>query len=211
MAGDPGTQTPASRGAARQARTRSAILEATETVLATSSIDAVSMAEIARRAGVSRASVFGHFGTKDELVAAAVERIAGYAIVGMQQAYETEGSAFERVMASGSAYLEILVEHPAMLRYLVARTLRTSTSPIDQRVEDLIEALRAEFEAQIQSAIDAGELRRLDSHLLSHFLFGAWPGAVALALGPPGSQLSVGEVRAAIATALDVFERGLRP
>ena len=196
--------------ARRQTRTRAAILEATEAVLATTSIDSVSVAEIARRAGVSRASVFGHFGTKDGLVAAAVEQIACHAISGMQAAYEADGTAFDRVMASGTAYLELLVEHPALLRHLLARSLRTSATPIEERVDDLIEMLRSSFEGTIRAAVDAGEIYPLDPRLLSYFLFGAWPGAIALALAPAGNQLDAAEVRAVMTTALNTLERGLR-
>lgn len=203
-------QESAARAVRRQTGTRAAILAATEAVLVTSSLDDVSVAEIARRAGVSRASVFGHFGSKDGLVAAAVEQIAGAAIAGMQAAYDADGTAFDRVMASGSAYLELLIDHPALLRYLIARAMRTSANPIDQRVDDLVDQLRDEFESQIQAAIDAGEVHPLNPRLLAHFLFGAWPGAIALALGPAESGLSTAEVRAVVATALDVLERGLR-
>ncbi len=210
MAVAPGEQNAATRGATRQARTQAAILDATDAVLAEGSVDEVSVAEIARRAGVSRASVFGHFGTKDELVAAAIERLAGVALADMQAAYAVDGSAFDRVMASGSAYLDLLVEHPPLLRYLITRPLRTSTSPIDERIESLIALLRSGFEEQIAEAVRAGEMRALDPRLLSYFLYGAWPGAVSLVLGPPGSALDDAEVRAAFETALAIFERGMR-
>ncbi len=75
-------------------RTRTALLNAAESLLSQHSADAVRMEDVAEVAGISPASVYIHFGTKDALVS-----------IELTAAYSREGSPFEQVRQAGLAYM----------------------------------------------------------------------------------------------------------
>jgi AcrR family transcriptional regulator len=65
------------RPGGRTARTEKAVLDATLTELATRRYDQISVEGIAGRAGVHKTTVYRRWGSKDTLVAAALETMAG--------------------------------------------------------------------------------------------------------------------------------------
>lgn len=80
-------------------RSRDSILDATRAVIGDVGFDGVNIAVVAKRAGVSRQTVYSIFGTREELIGEAVtERLT--ALVG----------AYESVMDSADSLLEVLVE-----------------------------------------------------------------------------------------------------
>ena len=210
MASSTTTPTPAAaRGARRRERTRVAVLDAAERLLSERAPDEIRIEEVAVEAGISPASVYVHFGTKEGLVAAVVERLIAIAVDSLMSAYTVEGTAFDQVLASGRAYIRLLVEHPALTRYLVVNGLREPESDMERLVADKVALLRAEFETRIEAAVEAGEMTQpLDSRLTSYYLFGAWNGVAALALRKDGSKLEPDEVEAAVLGGMDVMVAG---
>lgn len=61
---------------ARSRRTRIALLDATRSILETDGFEALTMAAVAERAQVTRRSVYLHFATRADLIAALFERMA---------------------------------------------------------------------------------------------------------------------------------------
>lgn len=201
----------AGRGARRQAATRAKILDAAETLLASADPDAITMEEIARQAGVSRASVFSHFGTKDELIEAGAERLLALVTAGLDTAFTTAGSALERAMAAGVTFLDVIIERPVLSRYLTLRAVRASNSPVEARIDEQIEALRTVFEGLLREAVETGESVPFDPRLLSYFLFTSWAGVAALTLPSARGSLSPADVRASVSQALALLARGVQP
>lgn len=198
----------AARGARRRAKTRTAILGASEELLASTAPESLRIEDVAARAGVAPASVYLHFGTKDDLVAATIERLLSLAMNDLDAAYHIDGTPFDQVAAAGTAYLQLLVEHPAMTRYVVQRSIRTTNTELEARVDAQVEVLRSAFEDRIRAAIDAGLATTVDARLMSYFLFGAWNGVAAFALDGGGARLSKEDVTAAVLQAMEVFRRG---
>ena len=64
------------RRVVRGERTRAAVFAATRAILAEEGFEALSMAEVAARAGVSRRALYNHFASRGELVAALVDHMA---------------------------------------------------------------------------------------------------------------------------------------
>src|SRR5262244_4505780 len=60
---------------ARSRRSRAALLDATRELITEGGFDALTMAAVAERAGVSRRSVYLHFATRAELVTALFSRL----------------------------------------------------------------------------------------------------------------------------------------
>jgi TetR/AcrR family transcriptional regulator len=201
------------RGARRRVRTRRAILDAAEALFAESGYRRTRMEDVAEQADVAIGSIYGHFGNKDGLYLALVERAVELFGRYLRQAYQPEWSPLEQVVACGDAYLRFHVEHPGAFRFLAFDGVETDTPVVDpeQRahVAGGIDALISEFEAKIQEAIDAGEARQLDSRLVGRFLWGAWNGVVALGLRSDGIALGDADVQAALQQARDIVLAGL--
>jgi TetR/AcrR family transcriptional regulator len=202
----------ATRGARRRARTRAAILDAAERAFSEGSFRATRVEDIAADADVAVGSIYLHFGNKDGLYLALVERavelFSGY----MQQAYQPEWTPLEQVIACGDAYLRFHLEHPGAFRFL-AMDGPEPDAPVDPeqqaRIASGIDALIDEFSAKIQQAIDAGEARPVDARLMGRFLWGAWNGTVALGLRADGLTLSETEIHDALQQAREVVMVGL--
>ena len=203
----------ATRGARRRARTSIAILDAAERSFAESGYRRTRMEDVAEQADVAIGSIYGHFGNKDGLYLALVERAVELFGRYLRQAYQPQWSPLEQVVACGDAYLRFHVEHPGAFRFLAFDGVETDTPIVDPeqraRVGAGVDALISEFEDKIQDAIDAGEARNLDARLVGRFLWGAWNGVVALGLRSDGFALSDGDIQPALQQARDIVLWGL--
>lgn len=170
------------RGSRRRERTRALVLDAAELLLSQRAPEEIRIEDVAAEAEISAASVYVHFGTKDGLLAAVTERVLAVATEALRSAYAADASPLERFAGVGSAYLRLLVDHPAVLRYLTATGERGPRTPAEEEVVAGFSQLRHEFEHSIREAVETGAIRPVDPELMSYFLFGAWNGVAALAL-----------------------------
>ncbi|OBB99524.1 hypothetical protein A5784_22325 [Mycobacterium sp. 852013-50091_SCH5140682] len=200
---------PGARGQRRRLKTQAAVLDAAERLLSERSADAIRMEDVAAVAGISPASVYVHFGTKDALVSATVQRLLDVAGESIMAAYTGDGSAFDQAQEAGLAYMRLLVEHPALTRYLSVNALGGPELSMDDAVAARVDLLRAALEERIQAAVDSGEIRPLDSRLFSYFLFGAWNGVAALALRRDASRLTPDEVEQCLRQARSIIISGV--
>src|SRR6266545_575255 len=163
------TENNATRGARRRARTRAAILDAAERAFSDLGYRRTKMEDVSEQADVAIGSIYGHFGNKDGLYLALVERAVELFARYMQQAYRPEWTPLEQVVACGDGYLRFHLEHPGAFRFLAFDGVETDAPAVDpeqrERVAAGIDALVTEFEGKIQEAIDAGEARPLDPRL----------------------------------------------
>jgi AcrR family transcriptional regulator len=155
--------------------TRAALLRVAGELLEEDGLDAVTLREVGRRAGVSRSAPYRHFADKAALLSAVAaadltwlgERIAGEAARG-----RTPLRRLERMVA---AYLGFAREHPARYRLIYAPRLRE-----DPALQAAAEAAVAAFAAGVEACMDAGELRRGDPRAVGALLVAAVHGAVDL-------------------------------
>lgn len=188
----------AARGSRRRERTRRLILDAAELLMSQHPPEEIRVEDVAARAAISPASVYVHFGTKDGLLAAVTERLLAVATDALRSAYAAQASPLERFAGVGSAYLRLLVDHPAVLRYLSVTGERGPGTPAQEDVVAGFSQLRREFEQSIRDAVETGAIRPVDPELMSFFLFGAWNGVAALALRRDALTLSPERVEAAV-------------
>lgn len=209
---NPTTESNATRGARRRARTRVAIVDAAERVFTDAGYRGAKIEDIAAQADVAVGSIYSHFGNKDGLYLAVVERAVELFSRYMQQAYQPQWTALEQVVACGDAYLRFHLEHPGAFRFLAFDDLEADV-PVDPeqqaRVAAGIDALIDEFSGKIQEAIDAGEVRPVDARLVGRFLWGAWNGTVALGLRRDGIALTEAEIHDALQQAREIVNWGL--
>lgn len=200
---------PPVRGAKRRARTRAAILDAAEQMIAEDSLDAIRIEDVATRAGVSPASVYVHFQTKDGLLAATVDRLLTVSTEALEAALSADLEPFDRFLGIGAAYIRLLLEHPALVRYFAIA--EAPASETDQAVDRRLSDLRARFEGLIRELIEAGRMREVDARELSYFLMGAWQGAAALALRKDSLALDRAAIERSVVEAGLALARGLAP
>lgn len=201
----------AARGSRRRERTRVLLLDAAELLISQRAPDEIRIEDVAAQAGVSAASVYVHFGTKDALLAAVTERVLAVATGALRSAYAAETSPLERFAGVGSAYLRLLLDHPAVGKYLAVTGERGPRTPVEDEVVARFSQLRREFEESIREAVEAGAIRRVDPELMSYFLFGAWNGVAALALRRDALVLSPERVEQAVVEAGLTLLEGLLP
>jgi AcrR family transcriptional regulator len=97
----------------RHARTAQAVLDAALEIIAESSIEALSMREIARRIEYSPSGLYEYFASKDELLGAL--RIQGFAKLTEHINRTVRGStAPQRLLESGMAYLDFAKRNPQL-------------------------------------------------------------------------------------------------
>lgn len=201
----------AARGSRRRERTRVLLLDAAELLMSQRAPEEIRIEDVAAQAGVSAASVYVHFGTKDALLAAVIERVLAFATDALRSAYAAETSPLERFAGVGAAYLRLLLDHPAVVKYLTVTGERGPRTPVEDEVVTRFSQLRREFEESIRDAVETGAIRRVDPELMSYFLFGAWNGVAALALRRDALVLSPERVEQAVVEAGLTLLEGLLP
>lgn len=97
---------------------RQALLEAARTLINEAGVEALTLREVARRAGVTTAAPYHHFADKAALVTA----LAQQGLVELDQAAEAAlvgiEAPREQLRAIGVAYVMFAVEHPAEFRLM---------------------------------------------------------------------------------------------
>ena len=199
------------RGTRRKERTRTLVLDAAEHLVSQRAPEEIRIEDVAARAGISPASVYVHFGTKDGLLAAVTERVLTVATETLRSAYAAQSSPLERFAGVGSAYLRLLLDHPVVVKYLSVTGERGPQTPVEDAVVTRFSELRSEFEQSIRDAVAAGAIRPVDPELMSYFLFGAWNGVAALGLRRDARAVSAERVEMAVIEAGLALLDGLLP
>jgi AcrR family transcriptional regulator len=106
-------------------RRREQLLEVTEAIVSEQGFHAVTIEAVARRAGVTRPIVYGHFGDLDHLLAALVEREEGRAIAQLTAILPTvadaagSGDRSELLLGALRGYLDAVRDDPVTWRLVL--------------------------------------------------------------------------------------------
>jgi AcrR family transcriptional regulator len=98
---------------ARSRRTRAALLSAAHAILEAEGFEALTMTAVAERAGVTRRSVYLHFPTRAELVAALFDHVA--AVAGLAESLAEVWAAPDAVTALDEWAAHLARYHPRLL------------------------------------------------------------------------------------------------
>lgn len=145
-------------------------------------LDRIRLEDVAQLAQVSPATIYVHFGTKDALTAAVVNKVLQEVVAAFDIAAFATQAPLERIHEIGLTYIRLLRSHPAIVSYLAARASLTAETEQQHLVVSVILELRSHFEEQIDAAIGSGEIAGIDPRALSLFIFGGWMGVAALTL-----------------------------
>lgn len=124
-----GEKAPVGRGKARRAyhhgNLRQAIIDAALGLVAETGVEAMTLREVARRAGVSSGAPFRHFSDKRDLVLALAEQGMGFLRGAMERRLEETASEnpLVKLAVLGRAYVHWAMQHPTHYRILGDRLL----------------------------------------------------------------------------------------
>ncbi|MET4641235.1 MULTISPECIES: TetR/AcrR family transcriptional regulator [Streptomyces] len=192
MAYRPTARTEATRLAHRQR-----LLDAARQLLAEGGYAAASISALAERAQVATGSVYNHFASKQELLAAVFRHVAGHELTAVQEAVGAKSGAAEQLRA--------LVE---VFAFRALRTPRTAWALLAEPVDPLVEAERLTYrrgyhtlaETVITAGIEAGELPGQNARLSAAAVIGAISEALLGPLSPVGERTDPEPVVTGIAT-----------
>jgi AcrR family transcriptional regulator len=148
---------------------RSALLDATLSIVRKDGPNAVTLRDVAKRAGVSEAAPYHHFDNKSQLLLEAAT--AGYAALGARlgEAAQGTGSGRDRVIATGAAYVRFALDEPGYFRLLfgahvvelVTHPAAAATKTAGRAAATHLRESVAAFLAESHTAISSLELERL--------------------------------------------------
>lgn len=121
---------------------RELILDATEGLMATRGYAATSISDIRKACGLPPSSIYWHFGSKDGVLAAVMERGAGRYFAAIPV-----GADIEQQLAAVIAQQE---QHPAFLRLFLLLSLERSHDPA---VADVVRRVRDRAIARFRDAV----------------------------------------------------------
>ena len=185
------------RGDRRKARTAAAILAAAERLFLGRGCCATTMEDLSAEADVAIGSIYAHFGSKEGVYSALVERALELDERYVQEGDEALGTApLARLIGRAEGYLRFAREHPSyfrLFRFPPADRPSEEKAPVTSRVTERIRLETERMAELIEAAIDEGALRPVDSKAAARYLWAAWDGLIASHLGPANLDLSDGE------------------
>jgi AcrR family transcriptional regulator len=164
---------------------RRTLLEASIELILERGLDALSLREVARRAGVSPAAPYHHFENRQQLLAAL--SLDGFRMLAevMRSAREaaSSGGALERFNAIGEAYVRFALAQPAHFRLM----FRPSLVPSDAVAHDAAprEAFQVLLDAVSEVLQDSGIRAHIDQRGLTLVAWAIVHGASELLLDGP--------------------------
>jgi AcrR family transcriptional regulator len=143
---------------ARKAATRSRLLEAAARVYAAHGFAGATLDDVAEEAGLTKGAVYGHFGSKDNLLVALMEEYVAAEIAEQVALFDRDEVPWKRPLAGSDQLMHELDESPDAFRLLVEFWVAASRDEtLRVRFAAGLEALRETFAGfAADSAADAG-------------------------------------------------------
>lgn len=149
---------------AERPATAERILDAAMVEFGTRGYDATSLDDLAAVIGVRKQTILYWYPSKEELLAAVVDRCAAEVSQRLLAGLAAAGPGFERVEAIVKAMFRLAARHPAMLGFLreVTRLGPPSSTRLLEQLAPLVDRAAGFLEAEM----DAGRMRRHDPRVL---------------------------------------------
>jgi AcrR family transcriptional regulator len=158
MSSNPPTLAPARTPRAERSRQR--ILDAAGQCFAASGYAKTTVEEVASRAGVSKGLVHHHFGTKERILEAVVERtLAKWDAVSRVEAMVSGGRVLEGIAEMHRASIAYARENPALHALIELDGRVLLDAGIGRAVRSVMQRLRAALVDTVRIGIESGELR----------------------------------------------------
>ncbi len=150
------------------------ILAAAEALFAEHGFDAVSMNAIAERAGVSKANIFHHFTSKNDLYVAVLQHVCRDASEQLDDLDKPDAPFEDRLEQFARSHLKTLLDHAQMMRLLLREMLSDNPRLGQELVRQVYGDKFSRFVAILRAGQEAGELRAdVDPAMVATLLIGA--------------------------------------
>lgn len=192
---------------ARKAATRARLLDAAARVYAARGFAGATLDDVAEEAGLTKGAVYGHFGSKDNLLVALMDEYLAAEIAEQIALFDRDETTWKRPFSGADGWMEEVDQAPEAFRLLVEFWLEAGRDEaLRERFAAGFEGLRQTFAGfGSKSAADAGIAMPEDAsrHVANVFL---------------GLSIGLGMIRAVdrdnvspalLGTALSVFIRGM--
>jgi AcrR family transcriptional regulator len=163
----------------RGARSREAVLDAAERLMAEQGYEAASVAAIVQRAGIPASSIYHYFGSKEGVLLAVMERGASRFFAALPAVQERAGSQLEHLRLVFGAVAATLERHPDFLRLLVvmaAQPMNAGEGEVHRVVNRVREQALVLGRGQMQIAFGVDPAGEVADHL-ARFALAAVDGA----------------------------------
>ncbi len=146
------------------AATRARILDQALVSFASRGYGTTSLDELASGLGLRKQTILHHFGTKEGLLDAVVDRSAHELVEALEQALAAAGPGFARVEALVRAIFRLAARRPELLGLL--RELSRLGPPAATRLLAALDPLVERARAFLEEEMAAGRMRKHDARLL---------------------------------------------
>jgi TetR/AcrR family transcriptional regulator len=202
-----------SRAERHKARTATAIRDAGERLFIGRGYSATTMEDLAEEADVAVGSIYAHFGSKEGVYSALIERALELDKQYCDAGYNAGTLPAERLFGLAEGYLRFAREHPGYFQLFRfpppdrpgAELTPTATAKVAQRIKDETKRMADD----LQLVIDEGIARPVDAQSAARFLWAAWDGVICSHLGPGNMGITDAEFDAMLDRAREVFALGL--
>ncbi len=194
-----------SRSERRKARTANAIRDAAERLFISRGYSATTVEDLAEEADVAVGSIYAHFGSKEGIYSALIERALELDKQYCDEGFNAGQHAAERLVGLAEGYLRFAREHPGYFQLFRfpppdrpgAELTPTATARVAQRITGETKRMADE----IQCMIDEGVARQVDPESTARFLWAAWDGVMCSHLGPSNMGITDTEFEAVLNSA----------
>ena len=202
-----------SRQQRRKAETSGRILDAAERLFLAAGYEATGVGRLAEEADVSLGSIYGHFGGKEGVYAALIDRALELDLRYCDEGWATGDEAIGRLAGLSDGYLRFAREHPGHFRVFrfpppdapVGGPVAGATGRVSERVRSEIDRMAGALE----EAIAAGVVRPVDPKRAAIFLWAAWDGLIAAHLLPANVGITEEEFEGMLELGREVMTLGL--
>lgn len=203
---------PASPGRPKDLGKRAAILDAAKRMFTAHGFERVSMDQIAAEAGVSKLTVYSHFGDKETLFSAAITAKCEEQLSNGLFAVDTASSLREQLLGIGRAFVALINSEEALAIHRVV-----TTQPPPAKLGQLFweagpRRVQEAFESFLRDEISAGALDVPDVHRAAAQFFCLLKGEMhMLLLCGCRDAVDAAEVEAHVQATVDMFLRAYQP
>jgi AcrR family transcriptional regulator len=143
---------------ARKAATRTKLLQAAARVYSAHGFAGATLDDVAEEAGLTKGAVYGHFGSKDNLLVALMEEYLAAEIAEQVALFDRDETTWKRPLAGSDQWMNELDEAPEAFRLLIEFWLAAGRDEqLRERFAAGLEALRVTFaQFAAESRADAG-------------------------------------------------------
>ena len=144
--------------------TRERILDGAIVSFGTRGYDVTSLDALAAGLGVRKQTILHHFGSKERLLEAVIDRSAGELAEALELALSRAGRGFDRVDALVRATFRLAARRPALLGLM--REVSRLGPPAATRMTDALDPLVERARSFLTSEMATGAMRQQDPRLL---------------------------------------------